>query len=184
MIREAHSEPIPVSGPVASFIMLDDVPMLALQYDDGKNSILHPQTFFVVDKSNLPHLTKLKYEEQGFKFSGCRRIQPRRCQMLILSSCVFYGQLSVHLLTRCFLAVCSAAEKRFDASQYAFFGRDVTNGIEIGGLDEEDYTEQEEGFEGDGEELGSGKGRRVSESKAFLLGMVLCDTINVYHTSF
>lgn len=37
-----------------------------------------------------------------------------------------------------------AADERFDASQYAFFGRDVTQEVEIGGLDEEDDSEQAE----------------------------------------
>ncbi|KAL2631220.1 hypothetical protein R1flu_015906 [Riccia fluitans] len=34
------------------------------------------------------------------------------------------------------------ADERFDASQYAFFGKDVTQEVEIGGLDEEDDIEQ------------------------------------------
>ncbi|KAG6556613.1 hypothetical protein Mapa_001554 [Marchantia paleacea] len=36
------------------------------------------------------------------------------------------------------------SDERFDASQYAFFGRDVTQEVEIGGLDEEDDSEQAE----------------------------------------
>lgn len=35
-----------------------------------------------------------------------------------------------------------AGDEFFDASQYAFFGRDVTEEVELGGLDEEDGGDQ------------------------------------------
>ncbi|CAM6095101.1 unnamed protein product [Calypogeia fissa] len=47
----------------------------------------------------------------------------------------------------------SSEDKRFDASQYAFFGGDVAHEVEIGGLDEEEeFPPQEEDEEDDVEE--------------------------------
>ena len=42
----------------------------------------------------------------------------------------------------------NAGDEFFDASQYAFFGRNVSEEVELGGLDEDDGGEQLE----DGEE--------------------------------
>lgn len=58
----------------------------------------------------------------------------------------------------------NAGDEFFDASQYAFFGGNVSDEVELGGLDEEDGGEQLE----DGEESNDGLAERdVSSALIF-----------------
>lgn len=72
---------------------------------------------------------------------------------------LFFGGYSVIInLFFFFLEFCDAGDTVFDASQYAFFGKDVVEEVELGGLeDEEDNlsapTFDEEEFLFDKEEV-------------------------------